>query len=323
MLVPPEAAFSVTAEPIPCFLRHWVDSELAPNVGLARLFMMSASAAEAQCTLDRALRNACAHDDCPAIARLDAMLKLWQQLPGAYDLVASVLEVERPPTECVPTIAELRTVFDRAAALSSEAGVALYSLGSPAVLNSATEEIIARMRHWGLTGPDRLLLELGCGNGRCVEQLAGEAHLIVGIDISEKMLEHARARCAGMEHTAFVRVSGEDLAAFRDASFDLIYAVDSFPYLWRVGPEFVSRHFREARRLLRPAGSLLILNFSYRGDIDLDRASIARLAEETELDIEIDGTREFQFWDGVTFLLRQKEPGWGRRHEPTVPEQTW
>ena len=37
-------------------------------------------------------------------------------------------------------------------------------------------------------------------------------------------------------------------------------------------------HFQEAARVLKPSGHFLILNFSYRGDLDADRADISRLA---------------------------------------------
>jgi hypothetical protein len=54
---------------------------------------------------------------------------------------------------------------------------------------------------------------------------------------------------------------------------------------------------------VRPAGALLILNFSYRGGIDTDRRDIARLAAANEFSVRRAGTRDFNLWHGATFLL--------------------
>ena len=82
-------------------------------------------------------------------------------------------------------------------------------------------------------------------------------------------------------------------------------AVDSFPYLFAADPAIAARHVSDAARLLRPGGALLILNFSYRGNSDADRADVAWLASEHRFVLERAGTRELSLWDGVTFLLRK------------------
>jgi SAM-dependent methyltransferase len=239
--------------------------------------------------------------------RLRAALDLWRRSPNAYALVKSVLAIERPEAKNPERAADWGRVFDRAAEVSPEAGVALYSLGSPALLEAATAELIDHMRAWNLLGPERMALEIGCGIGRCVAKLAAEIRLAIGIDVSRQMLDLAAARCAGLARTAFVQTSGSDLSAFRDGSFDLVFAVDSFPYLVRTGMELAAAHIYEARRLLKRGGALLILNFSYRGDIALDRADVARFAANGGFELAQNGTREFRLWDGAAFLLRRQE----------------
>jgi SAM-dependent methyltransferase len=60
------------------------------------------------------------------------------------------------------------------------------------------------------------ILELGCGTGRIVLPLAEEGHRIVGLDLSEAMLERARAKLAGKaaEVQARVRLVRGDMTGF-------------------------------------------------------------------------------------------------------------
>jgi SAM-dependent methyltransferase len=150
------------------------------------------------------------------------------------------------------------------------------------------------------------LLDLGCGNGRFLSALAPRVRFALGIDVSPGMLAAARRRCALMDNAACVRTSGRDLSAVADGSIDLLCAIDAFPYLVQCGGDVAARHIHEAARVLRPGGSLLIINYSYRGSVEADRNDVARLAGEVGLRIERNATRDFTLWDGVTFLLRKR-----------------
>ena len=78
---------------------------------------------------------------------------------------------------------------------------------------------------------------------------------------------------------------------------------NSFPYLFAADPEIAARHVRDAARVLRPGGALVISNFSYRGDPAADRHDVERLAGLNGFTIQCAGTRDFTLWDGLTFLL--------------------
>src|SRR5206468_2947650 len=109
--------------------------------------------------------------------------------------------------------------------------------------------------------------------GRVQAALAPRLRAVLGIDLSLSMLAAARRRTARGRtggRIAFAATAGRDLAFLRGGRFDLVYAVDSFPYLQTAGPGLVETHVAEAARLLAPGGDLAILNFSYRGDLDLD-----------------------------------------------------
>jgi SAM-dependent methyltransferase len=244
----------------------------------------------------------------PVVDRLDAigeaeLLRLAQaqrdRLGGVASLVAAGLVCERGNIDAI------RAQFDAAVALAPEAAVALYSLGSPEILERATDEIVSRLRDWRLVGGEIDVLDIGCGIGRIERALAPEVRSITGIDLSPGMIAAARARCRGLVNVAFVCVDGSDLSAFAGRRFGLVLAVDAFPYLMAAGPEVAARHIADAAGLLEPDGALAIFNYSYRGDLDTDRADLARLAAAHGFAIERNGTSDFSLWDGATFLLRR------------------
>ena len=202
-------------------------------------------------------------------------------------------------------IAAIRAQFDAAVALAPEAAVALYSLGSAEILERATEEIVARLRDWRLVDAQTEMLDIGCGIGRIERALAAEVRSITGIDLSPGMIAEARARCRGLGNVSFICVDGGDLAALAGRRFGLVLAIDAFPYLVMAGRGVAARHVADAAGLLKPSGALAIFNYSYRGDLDADRADIAHLAAVHGFAIERSGTRDLSLWDGATFLLRK------------------
>jgi ubiquinone/menaquinone biosynthesis C-methylase UbiE len=207
------------------------------------------------------------------------------------------------PSDDGDAVTAIREQFDSAVAVAPEASVALYSLGSADILDRATSEIVGRMSEWRLLRPDGTVLDIGCGIGRIERALAPLVGAITGIDISSGMIEEARRRCGNLDNVAFEQCGGRDFAGFRDRSFDLVMAVDSFPYLFAADPKIVARHLRDAARILRPGGAVVILNFSYRGDAEADRREIQRLAAANGFSVRRAGTRDFSLWDGLTFLL--------------------
>jgi SAM-dependent methyltransferase len=202
-------------------------------------------------------------------------------------------------------LAGIRALFDRSAAISPVAAVALYSLGSPAILARATDEIVERLCAWGLVGTEIAVLDIGCGIGRVERSLAPYAGRILGIDLSPAMVAEARRRCAGLANVELAVCSGTDLGALAGRRFGLVLAVDSFPYLIAADPAIAERHIADAARLLDPGGALAIFNYSYREDLALDRADVARLATRNGLVVERNGARDFSLWDGASFLLRR------------------
>jgi SAM-dependent methyltransferase len=221
--------------------------------------------------------------------------------------IARVIAAERAADAGGDPLARQRDFFAAAVAGSPESSVALYSLGDPALLAAATAEIVALLESWALIGPGRRALDLGCGIGRLTEALARLGAEAVGVDMVPGMLAAAAARCAGLPGAHLVLTDGRGLAAFADAAFDLVLAVDSFPYLVEAG--LAARHLADSARLLRPGGHLLILNYSYRGDVARDAAELgARAAALGLVPLRL-GSRDLTLWDGISFLLRQPAAG--------------
>lgn len=236
-----------------------------------------------------------------------ALLDIAVEHHERFSQITAVLaaQLNEPPPSGEAAIAAWRERYDRAVATAPEAAVALYSLGSPAILDKATLEIVSRLADWRLLGSGQSVLDIGCGIGRIERALSPHVGTITGIDISSNMVAEATRRCTGLANVGFRVCSGRDIASFAPGSFDLVLAVDSLPYVFTAGPTVVERHFAEAAQLLRPSGALLILNFSYRGDLDADRRDVARLAAVHGFAVERLGSRDFALWDGAAFLLRR------------------
>lgn len=283
-----------------------LEDEVPPSLAVARLILAFGRADEVQ-ELAAEVAHRWGRPLPPALREMARLLHDHRE--GCERVAANLREHPDPmiaaasPEEAV---AECRFFFDRAVRRSEEGSVAAYSLGDPGILARATDEIVELFDQWGLLGPEGRTLEIGCGIGRMQAALAPRVAEAWGIDVSPKMIEAARRRCEGLPNVRFSLCSGFDLAGFPDDGFDLVYAVDSFPYIHQAGRKVVEMHFQEAARVLRPEGDFVILTFSYRDDLAADRSEFRSLCRTAGFSPVVTGMEPFKLWDGVVFHSRKE-----------------
>ena len=281
-------------------------SEGPDTVALMRVLIEAPDEASARDALVRRIAVHQATGDRAGVERLLRLQDLWHSQPQAWQVVHNTISgITHDRVDPSPdgTLRYWADAFDRLAAASPEASVALYSLGSPDLLRAATDEIVQLLQSWDLIGPDRDAVDLGCGIGRFLESLAPLCRSLVGLDISERMVAEAGRRCRSLGNISVATTDGHDLAALADGSADFVLAADVFPYLVQAGGSLPERHIAEFARILRPGGAALILNYSYRGDNDRDRRELAAHSAASGLRVVRNGVSTLTLWDGVAFHL--------------------
>lgn len=125
-------------------------------------------------------------------------------------------------------------------------------------LHVSEREVEAKMRAALGPGPFDLLVDAGTGTGRMLELFAGTYAQGIGFDLSQSMLAYARVKLAEAG-IANAQLRHGDLygLALPDRSADAVVMHQVLHYL--AEPQ---RAIREAARLLRPGGRLLIVDFA-------------------------------------------------------------
>jgi SAM-dependent methyltransferase len=118
------------------------------------------------------------------------------------------------------------------------------------------EPMLAMMRF----APDETILDVGCGGGWLVREVASRVPQgrAIGMDLSDEMLVHAR-RNSSRVHNLELIVGSVDAIPRESRSFDKVISVES-SYYW---PD-PAAGIREIFRVLRPGGSAWILINYYR-----------------------------------------------------------
>ncbi|MDX8512134.1 class I SAM-dependent methyltransferase [Mesorhizobium captivum] len=169
---------------------------------------------------------------------------------------------------------------------------------------AAGYDLLARVLTFGREGSfrDRMLrlaclqsgeavLDVACGTGTlaiAARRLVGPAGSVAGVDASAEMIDRARSKAirAGLE-IDFANATAQEIP-FPDGHFDVVIGTLMLHHLSK---PVRSAFFREARRVLKPGGRLLLIDFGRparqsrmprlhrHGHVDMDAVGVL-LAED-------------------------------------------
>jgi len=183
-----------------------------------------------------------------------------------------------------------------------------------------------RKGHWDMTvqtiekmslAGDETVLDLGCGNGWAVRELAkllpdGKA---CGVDISDKMIAEAREKSANAANLEFYVASADELP-FASNSVHHILSVESFYYYPELEPVV-----NELYRILAPGGKIWCL-------VDLYKENKYSMTWPEQLDVPVHALGEPEYREifeqgGFNITAQERvvdrwpideerfKPGWG------------
>jgi ubiquinone/menaquinone biosynthesis C-methylase UbiE len=174
-------------------------------------------------------------------------------------------------------------------------------------LHAADDAVEAEIRALLMDRPFRSLLDLGTGTGRILELFSSEIERGLGVDLNREMLAFARSRLdhAGIRNCSIRQGDIFDLALPRD-SFDVVIIHQVLHFLDDGG-----RAIREASRVLRPQGRLLVVDFAPH-DLEFLRDEYAHRRLGFSPDTVTQWLEQAGL-EGVVNKTLAPEPGSGRR----------
>jgi SAM-dependent methyltransferase len=179
--------------------------------------------------------------------------------------------------------------------LSAERLRRCYEIAPPRV----QQYLAAEVAHvGGRIRPADAVLELGCGYGRVLEQLAPRCRLLVGVDTSPASLRLAVTVLQATPHCRVVQMNAAALG-FRDAVFDVVFCIQNGISAFAVDRRAL---LAESVRVTRSGGRVLFS--SYAEGFWPERLEWFRLQAECGLLGEIDwgatGAGQIVCRDGFT-----------------------
>lgn len=106
--------------------------------------------------------------------------------------------------------------------------------------------------------PDDMVLELGCGYGRIVTELAKKVRLVVGIDTSISSLEFGRKLLCSLSNCFLIQMNAAQLS-FPNSTFDAVVCIQNGMSAFHIEQ---SHLVRESIRVTKQGGTILFSSYS-------------------------------------------------------------
>ena len=135
--------------------------------------------------------------------------------------------------------------------------IALLTLGREGALRE-------KMLNLGRVAPGESVLDIGCGTGTlaiAAKRRVGSG-AVRGIDASAEMIDRAKRKAARDDVDVAFDVARAESLPFSDRQFDVVLSTVMLHHLRRAVRE---QCVREVRRVLKPGGRLLIVDFGVKG----------------------------------------------------------
>ncbi len=171
--------------------------------------------------------------------------------------------------------------------LSSDRLYRVYEIATPRIrqyLKAEVDHVVSKIE------PGDSVLEVGCGYGRILTDLAQKAAMVAGIDTSLESLRFGRDMLRGMKN-CFLSGMNAIRLGFTGGSFDVVVCIQNGISAFHVDKTAL---FSESIRVTKPGGRVLFS--SYSAKFWPDRLEWFRLQSEAGLLGEID---EEKTGDGV------------------------
>ena len=131
----------------------------------------------------------------------------------------------------------------------------VYDIGSPRVrqyLDSELDHVLSKIK------PGDTVLDLGCGYGRIISQLAEKVEMVVGIDLSQESLRLGLEILADIPSHHLLCMDAATLG-FGDNVFDVVICIQNGISAFHVDQ---TRLVEESVRVVRPGGIVLFSSYS-------------------------------------------------------------
>ncbi len=141
-----------------------------------------------------------------------------------------------------------------------------------------------------------LVLEVGCGTGEFIRQIAKQVKNVVGIDVSNKLIEMAKKNLQGVENISLVKADIESIK-IPESYFDFIISMWTLPNL-----DNPTSFIKKMKKALKPKGIIFIDTYS-------EKATKDRIKQYQDIGLTVleANDKEIVIKEGLTEKIYTKE----------------